>query len=305
MRTLIAPTEDIIKVERSRLAADATAGTNVSLNLENNDSIVQYDYIVIGYEGSELCEIQQVNAAVTAGHTVQVATLKFNHGKNEPITKYRFNQRKFYGSLTEGGSYVELTADGSPKNIQVDDPMGTILEYTGIEGYTHFKSTYYNSQTSTETAIGDSDAVAGDQTGRYTSLYAIRKHAGLQGNPFYSDARIETKRKQAESEINSVIFSQYTLPLAEVPALLGQICELLAAGYIDYEEFGADGQGGKWLGTARALLKAISEGRQRLIGVDGTELPVSLASTSAISSYPDTVDNDEGPGRMFTTRQEF
>jgi phage gp36-like protein len=304
MRTLIAPTEDFIKTERTYLAANASAGTNVSLTLQNNNGIAQYTYIVIGYEGSELAEIQQVNTAVTPGQAVQVATLKFAHGKDEPVTVYRFNKRKFYGSVTEGGSYTELTADGSPADIQVDDPIGTSLEYTGVQGYEYFKSTYYNSQTTTETDIDDSDAVQGDQTGRYTSIYAIRKHAGLQNNPFYSDGRIEVKRKQAENEINSMIFSKYTLPLAEVPAMISYICELLAAGYIDYEEFGADGEGVKWLGTARALLKAIQEDRQRLIGVDGDELATKTISSS-VQSYPDTTDNTNGPIRMFTTRQTF
>jgi hypothetical protein len=63
----------------------------------------------------------------------------------------------------------------------------------------------------------------------------VNSLAGLAGNPRYSDARIETKRKQAENEINSAIAAKYVLPLEEVPALLGQICELLAAGYIAHE----------------------------------------------------------------------
>ena len=133
MRQLTAPTEDFIKLERSRLKTGAAQGSNVTLVLENNDGLASGDFIVIGYEGSELCEIQQINQAVTPGTDVRVATLKFTHEANEPITKYAYNKRKFYGSLTEGGSYVELTADGSPVSIQVDDPMGTHLEYTGSE----------------------------------------------------------------------------------------------------------------------------------------------------------------------------
>src|SRR5829696_4328975 len=227
MRQFLAPTEEWIKTEIGTLNADATAGSNVTLTLINNDGLAQNDYIVIGHEGSELAELELINQAVTAGASVRVATLKFNHKAGEPIVKYGYNQRKFYGSLTEAGSYAELTSDGSPVNIQVDDPQGTLFEYTGST-YTYFKATYSNSTAAEETDIDDAVAVAGDQSGRYATLWAIRKHAGLAGNPLYSDVRLETKRKQAENEIKSAIMARYVLPLSEVPELITRICELLA-----------------------------------------------------------------------------
>ena len=304
MRQLIAPTEDFIKVEGSALDADVTAGSAVTITLENNDGMAQNDYIVIGNEGNELCEMCQIDTAVVAGKTVRVATLKFNHRKGEPVRKYRYNKRKFYGATSATGTFTELTADGSPKDIQVDDPQGTILEYTGNEGYTYFKSTYFNSQTSTETDKTDSDAVAGDQSLRYASIYGIRKHAGLAGNPLYSDLRLEQKRVQAESEINSCLYARYTLPLTEVPGIITNICELLAAGYIDYEEYGQEGEGVKWLGSARGQLKSLQKGDMRLIGTDGQEL-ATKTFTNSIKGYPDTVDNENGPSRYFENNQIF
>jgi len=305
MRTLLAPTEEFIKLERSTIQSDATAGSDVSITIGNNDGFAETDYVAIGYQGSELCELVQINQAVSAGQTIRVDTLKFNHKAGEPVTRYRYNKRKFYGSATETGSYTELTSEGSPKNIQVDDPQGTYIEYTGST-YAYFKATYYNSHTTEETVVADSNAVSSDETLRYASIYAIRKHAGLAGNPFYSDARIEIKRKQAENEINSFLYSLYILPLTEVPAILGYICELLAAGYIDYEEFGSEGEGVKWLGTARAILKSIADGKQRLIGVDGIELTQKTSSTQ-VTSYPDQVNNDDddGPSRKFSMNQRF
>lgn len=293
MRSLTAPTEPFIKTERTRLSADATAGTNVELTLENTDGVAADAFVVIGHEGSELAELEQINDPVASATSVRVALLKFNHQKGEPVTVYRYNQRKFYGSTSANGTYLELTSDGSPKDIQVDDPQGTTLEYTG-DTATYFKATYYNSETSEETAIGDSVAAEADESTRYASLWAIRKHAGLAGNPLYSDFRMEMKRRQAENEINSAIGSRYTLPLGEVPPLLSYICELMAAGYIDYEEFGADGQGGKWLGEARALLKAVQGGTQLLLGADGVELgrvEVPVADT-LLDGYPNDADTD-------------
>jgi len=54
MKTLPAVTEPHIKVETGKLAADATAGTNVTLTLENNDGLATTDFIVIGSYGQKL-----------------------------------------------------------------------------------------------------------------------------------------------------------------------------------------------------------------------------------------------------------
>jgi len=300
MISLRATTEDFVKLERSQLAANATAGSSVSLTLENNNGISDTDFLVIGHEGSELAELVQVNAVVVDGQSVQVTTLKFNHFKGEPVTRYSYNKRKFYGCATETGTYVELTSEGSPVDIQVDDPQGTLLEYLGST-YLYFKSTYYNSTSATETDIADALAVAGDQSGRYASLYEIRKHAGLAGNPFYSDVQLERKRKNAENEIQSALVGRYTLPLAAVPGLINQICTLLAAGYIDYEEFGSEGEGAKWLGEARSLLKNIVSGKRLLLGEDGTELE-RIEGTAGVDGYPDDADTD---GRIFSMSDKY
>jgi len=302
MRVLQAPTEDFIKQERTTLATDATAGSNVTLTLENNDGMANETFIVIGREGSEQAELCQINQAVSAGQSVRVATLLFNHKKGEPVTVYRYNKRKFYGATEAGGSYTELTSDGSPKTIQVDDPQGTILEYSG-NTYTYFKATYYNSTTLTETSRDDADEVLADESARYATIYGIRKKAGLTENPYLSDGRVEDKRKQAENEINSTLITRYTLPLDEVPPLITLICELLAAGYLLYEEFGADGDGVKFLGEARGILKAIQRGDQRLIGTDSTELAV-VTSTNVLRGKPD--GSEEGDEvRKFTIDQKF
>lgn len=291
MRTLIAPTEDFIKIERSTLSQDIVAGSNVTLHLANNNGLAQNDFIVIGVEGSELAELQQINAAIAGATDVRVAALKFNHVAGEPITKYRYDKRKFYGATTATGTFSELVSSGSPASIQVDDPQGTPLEYTGNEGYTYFKATYFNSTSVEETDIADAIAVLADESVRYCSLYAIKKHAGLLQNPYYPELRIEVKRKQAEAEINSALFARYILPLSEVPAIVSQICELLAAGYIDYEEFGVDGQGGKWLGEARAILKRITDGKQRLLDSNFVEL-LRNTKEGVLDGYPNAADTD-------------
>lgn len=305
MRILIAPTEDFVKLERTELADDVAAGSNVTLPLLNNSGFSENDFLVVGREGSEGAELQQINQVVTPGTNVRVATLRLAHKKGEIVTRYRYDKRKFYGSLTSTGSFVELTADGSPVAIQVDDPQGTLIEYAGVQGYEYFKATYYNSQTDEETDIADSEAVLADETKRYTSLYAIRVQAGLTENPYITDERIERARGQAENEINSTLLTRYILPLDEIPAVIQHLTELLAAGYIDFTEFGKEGEGVKWLGEARGVLKSIQKGTQRLVGADGLELPV-LSTTNVLRGYPNN-DGSDGttPKRMFTVRQKF
>ena len=302
MKTLLAPTEDFIKIERTTLDADASAGTNVALTLANNNGMAENTFIVIGLEGSDKAELQKINAAVTPGTGVQVATLLFPHKKGEPITVFRFDKRKFYGATTKTGSYTELTSDGSPVAIQVDDPQGTRLEYA-LSTYTYFKATYYNSVSTLETDIADSEAVLADESARYTSLYAIRKMAGFTENPYITDGRIEIKRKQAENEINSAIFSRYVLPLAEIPELIGYICECLAAGYLHYEEYGPEGDAVKKLGEARGILKSIIEGRQKLLYADLTELPLKR-SASGLYGKPDGSETGDEL-RKFTIKKKF
>lgn len=304
MRILIAPTEDYIKLERTELGDDVAAGSNITLPLLNNNGFAENDFIVIGREGSEKAELEQINQAVSGATDVRVATLRYAHKKGEAVTRYRFNKRKFYGALTATGVYTELTADGSPVTIQVDDPQGTLLEYSGGEGYTYFKATYYNSQTLDETAEDDSEAVLADESKRYTSIYAIRVQAGFTQNPYITDERIERKRKQAENEINSALLSRYVLPLEEVPPLIQRVCELLAGGYLDFEEFGADGQGVKWLGEARGIIKALREGTQRLIGADGEELTVQ-SKTNTLRGYPDNEGDEETPDRLFSIGKTY
>lgn len=302
MKTLLAPTEDFIKLERTTLDADASAGSNVSLTLVNNNGMASDTFIVIGLEGSEKAELEKINDTVVAGTTVRVATLLRDHKKGEPVTVYRFDKRKFYGATSETGSYTELTSDGSPAAIQVDDPQGTRLEYS-LSTYTYFKATYYNSVSTLETDIADSDAVLADESKRYTSLYAIRKMAGFTENPFITDGRIEAKRKQAENEINSAIFSRYVLPLAEIPALIGYICECLAAGYMHYEEYGPEGDAVKKLGEGRGLLKSIVDGKQKLLYADYSELPL-VRSASGLYGKPDGSETGDEK-RKFTIKQKF
>lgn len=311
MKVLYAPTESFIKGQRTVLTAAVSAGSGVSIPVDNSSGFVVNGYVVVGQEGSDTAELVQVTSIPDATHLV--ATLALNHVLNEQVTAYAYNKRKFYGATVSGGSYTELTTYGSPVAIGVDDPQGTSLEYNGGEGYIYFKATYFNSQSDTETDIADATETLANESLRYTSIYAIRRQAGLIDNSFIDDGQIETYRKRAENEINSFIYQRYVLPLTnsttlatEVPFIIENVCMLLAAGYADFREYGKEGEGIKWLGEARGVLKAIQLGKQRLIGTDNEEL-VLKTLTHGVQGWPDKVDNHSGrgPERKFGMNQNF
>lgn len=304
MKVLLAPTESFIKREKTFLSAAASAGGSVVVNVQNATNFSINDYVVIGLEGSEQAELTQITAVTN--ETLTLLLLKLNHISDEPIVKYRYNQRKFYGATVSGGSYTHLSSYGSPATIQVDVPQNTICEYTGSEGYIYFKSTYYNSTTSEETSLGDATEVLANESLRYCSNYAIRKQAGLSDNPFITDGDVEPYRKSAENEVNSSIYSRYTLPLTntttmgyEVPALIERCTILLAAGYMDYREYGNAGVGVKWLGEARGILNALKKGTQRLIASDDNEFLLKELTQGVQSA-----DNNNEP-RFFSKCQLF
>src|SRR5690242_5111364 len=107
MKVLLAPTEDFIRRNHAQLAADASKGSSVELEFDNAAGFSANDYIVIGTEGSDTAELVQITDV--ADNTVTVNALQLDHLKDEPIVGYRFNQRKFYGSTSATGSFVELT----------------------------------------------------------------------------------------------------------------------------------------------------------------------------------------------------
>lgn len=308
MKTLLASTEEFIKKGRTRVATDVSAGSAVAVTVANGADYSAHDWVVIGYEGSEQAELCSVTSV--SGNVLTIATLVQNHSADEPVVRYRYNKRKFYGCTTATGSFTEITANGSPVTISPGDVQGAILEYTGVEGYTYFKSTYYNSYSSEESNIVDARAVLADESLRYCSIYSIKKQAGLLNNPYIIDGDIEVYRKRAENEINSYLISRYVLPLTnstgstEIPFLIENCCTLLAAGYLDYKEFGRDGEGVKWLGEARGLLGKLQGGSQALIGSDNVQM-LEVDVLSGVQSYPNEVNNTDGPTQQFTMNQRF
>ena len=295
MKTLNAPIENFIKTIKTEITADVAAGSDKAVTVENGNEFDVNDYAILGVAGSEKSEIAKIT--VVSGNTITFETLALAHKDNDPITKVLFNQRKLYGCATETGTFVIIET----KDIEVDNPQGTYFEYTG--DYLYFKCTYYNEHTTEESSIDDAVAVLGGESDRYCSIEAIKKQAGLLENPYTNNADVERKRSAAENEIDSAISDRYSLPLLEIPALIENVTVLLAAGYLDYQEFGAESGGVKWLGEARGILKNIEKGTRKLLGSDKVEL--TRLSGGRLKGYPDSDCEDEDCDRVFSIEDEY
>lgn len=299
-RLLIAPTDDMVRGERGVLSENVSAGSNVTITMPNNDGFAQNDFVVIGYEGKEEAELQQVNQAVSAGGTIRVATLLRAHKAGEPVVVYRFNKRKFYGCATENGTYAELS--GSPATIQVDDLRGTFLEYAGTT-YSYFKATYYNSSTTTETGDESPSLVVVENQTRYATLADIRGAAGIIGNPRISDGVVERARMYAEGVANAIVVGRYPLPLASVPSILSGAVEDIAAARI-LKRYMVDQEDDEWRNMqkeAMDTLKSIGSGDIILLDDDGLELAVSQREEGG--GYPTGGSSD--PDRVFPFDKKY
>lgn len=302
MQSLIAPVEQFAYREKTKVIVVATAGSTVQITVENNQGFSANDYVVLKTPGNDQAHIAKISS-VSANNKITVDTLKHNLYVGDEVIKILFNKMKFYGR-TATGTYTEMTLDGSPKDIEVDNPNGTLFEYTGTEGYIYFKVTYYNSTTAEETSITESNEVSADQSLRYCSIYSIRKIAGLVDNEFVTDERVESKRKIAESEINSVISLRYSLPLTTIPDYIKEITMLLAGGYLSIEEFGDKGGGIDMVNQAKSYLKSIQKGENRLIDIStGEEL--SRNNGGVLSGYPDSSTEDTNDDVKFKMNQTF
>ncbi len=132
-----------IAQEVATLRVPSMVGSSVTLTLDNNSGLANNDYVLIEDVSTPRAEIAKINAAVSAGTTIQVDTLKFPHNVGVKIYKIGYNQIKFFHSATSGGSKSLL---GSATDLDVDDEFTEYVDSTNSSGYAFFA--LFNSTTS-------------------------------------------------------------------------------------------------------------------------------------------------------------
>lgn len=306
MQILIAPTEDIVLGERTSFSADEEAGQTV-LSVDNPQGYSAAGYLILGKPGSETAEVRKIASTSTNSITVTVATT-FKHYSAEAITALRYDQRKFYRSTSETGTYSHLSAEGSPVNIEVDKPEGTRFEDSSGTSTSWYKSTYFNSTTSEETDLADAVAVKAGDAESYTSIFKIRQEAGFEDNDYISSELINRYREESQMQVDGSIAIAYSLPLASIPKIITHITTLLAAGLLLSKEYGTEADvevsktGQRKIERAEALLQRIVNGELLLVDSSGSELSKkSTYKVSGSNSYDSSIPDK---GEMFNLRDE-
>jgi hypothetical protein len=135
------PIEDEI---RTYLTSDSDAAATKINTLDNTGFVLtgadDY-YILIAEYGSEKPEIVLVDAndADTANNSFKIWAAKYSHEASDPVTFIRYNQIRFYGATSSGGTKVLLeTKDVDPSQLFTE------YTYTG-DTYNYFYTAYYNS----------------------------------------------------------------------------------------------------------------------------------------------------------------
>lgn len=119
-----------------------TAGSVKDITVDNNNDFSQNDFVLAGEIAKGTSEIFKVNAAVTAGTTIQADTLIFSHNVGTPLYQIPYNQVKFYHADSLAGSKTLLGTE----DIDADNEYTVLIDTAHTTGYLFF--TLYNSVTS-------------------------------------------------------------------------------------------------------------------------------------------------------------
>ena len=201
-------------VEPTQFDADYPASTTV-LNIKNTANYSAGDFLILGMVGTEQSE-KAVIQTVTPNTSITLTTgTKFPHKRFEPIVSLFGDQVRVYrannvdGSIPADASFASL----STFNINIYKDYTSYTDSSGSSAY-WYKFTYFNSTTSAETALAGATAARGGGYGHYCSIADIRTEAGFNNNTNIPDALIDSRRIDAEGEINSELMDVYTLPFA-------------------------------------------------------------------------------------------
>jgi len=223
--------------ESTKLSADSADGAS-SFTVQNNEDFSANDYFIIGLRGSETMD-QLLVLSVSGDDTItSTAAAKRQHFKHDDVTKLFGNKLRIYRASNVNGS---RPADGdfallATQDIDFDQMFTDYTDADGSSSY-WYRYSYYNSTALTETE--KSRPFRGGNYGNYCSIQEIRQEAGLEGNRWITDERIDLKRQAAQAFINSMLSGLYTLPFSEpINPLIAECTRLLAAGYLLTDNYG-------------------------------------------------------------------
>lgn len=309
-------------VETTELDADALK-TVSSLVLKDNQGFSAGDVILIGQRGSETAELRTVDTVDSNLINLTITeALSLNHSRFDQVTKLFGSEMKIYRAITDG-SFPTGADFGAAYSVIPIDPDQMSTRFTDASGdadnpHIWYKRTFHNQTTDQETPLSEAIAYKGAESSEYATVEEIRSKAGLQGNRWITDEKIQEKRRTAQAVIDGTLTGLYSVPFTPpVNQLINEITQMLAAGYILLQEStsaAARSQGQALVDQVTnkdrtGWLDKLDKKELKMVGLQGETQ--TAAETGGVTGWPndstgtDRNDPRNGAPRAFTTQDRY
>ena len=301
---------DIAVTERSELRTDIAAGVT-TIPVKNASKFSTNKYLCVGQYGDETTELRKIVGISESDRTVTIETATtYPHYQNDAVFQFLYNQRKFYRWNATINDYEHLSSEGSPKDIEVDNPQGTFFEDSDGTQANIYKATYLNVVDIIETSPLDAKEIyGGGASTDLISLFRIRYSAGFRVNFSIEDSYIDQYRQDAQGEVWAALRTRYTFPLTKYSSFLRNIVRDLAVGFIWLDQYSGNAvkikSAEERIKIARERLKGLADGTYQLYDEDTGTDQAETGRGGGLSYFPDDTTDDTDDERIFTLSEEF
>ena len=301
---------DIVTNERSEIRTDINSGETV-IPVKNNQGFSTSNYLCLGRVGEETTELLKISAVNENDKTITVeSATRFDHYKDDPVIQFIYNKRKFYRYNSETKTWEHLSSEGSPKDIEVDNPQGTFFEDSDGTESDIYKSTYVNVFRSMETSLEDAKAITGGGASTdLISLYRIRRAAGFSDNYSIDDAYLDQYRQEAQGEVWAALRKRYTFPLTKSSSFLRNIVRDLAVGSLWLDQYSGNASkidlAWKKINSAGEKLKKLADGIYILYDEDSNSDQAETGKGGGLASFPDESTEGTDDERIFKLNDDY
>jgi len=301
---------DVAVTERSEIREDIAAGVT-TIPVKNASKFATNKYLCIGQYGDETSELIKIVGTSEANRTVTIETATtYPHYLNDAVFLFLYNQRRFYRWNTATNNWEHLSSEGSPKDIEVDNPQGTFFEDSEGTQANKYKATYLNVVDNVETSPLDAKEIyGGGASTDLISLFRIRYSAGFRENFSIEDSYIDQYRQDAQGEVWAALRNRYTFPLTKYSSFLRNIVRDLSVGFIWLDQYAGNAvkikSAEERIASARERLKGLASGLYQLYDEDTATDQAETGRGGGLSYFPDGTTDDTDDERIFTLSEEF
>ncbi|MCK5020756.1 MAG: DUF1320 family protein [Candidatus Peribacteraceae bacterium] len=301
---------DVAITERSELRGDIAAGVT-EIPVKNASKFAGNKYLCLGQFGEETAEVRKIDSLNEANRTITVDTATtYPHYQDDPVFQFLFNKRKFYRWNTVSETWEHLSSEGSPKDIEVDNPQGTFFEDSEGTQSNIYRATYLSVADSVESHIDDAKSITGGGLSTdLISLYRIRYSAGFKENYSVEDSYIDQYRQDAQGEVWAALRKRYQFPLTKHSAFLRNIVRDLSVAMIWLDQYSGNAEKVRSAEarsvSARKRLAGLADGTYILYDEDTETDQIETGKGGGLSYFPDENTEDTDDERIFELQDEY